>query len=191
MCNFNRSAVYFILASTLVPNSGVCPRGFSQSPSQKACVVQDIDTPVMPACVVENRNGVLFIPAKYWMHPSFNRYGLSAFWINEFGGVYVNHSGRIVIRDVALVDNGPDNFHHGLVTIERDGKYGYADPKGRIVVPMKYSCAINFRDQYSDVGPLVCVGCRIERQGEYGECLDGQWFRTDEKGSLTPSKPPN
>jgi hypothetical protein len=145
----------------------------------------------MPACVIENRNGVLFIPVKYWMHPSFNRYGLAAFWINGFGGVYVNRSGHIIIRDVAFIDNGPDDFHHGVVRIERDGKYGYADPRGRIVVPMKYSCAINFRDQYSDVGPLVCVGCRTERQGEYTACLDGQWFRTDKSGNLTPSKPPD
>jgi hypothetical protein len=103
------------------------------------CVVEDIDTARMPACVIESRNGVLYIPKKYWMHPDFNRYGLSAFTIDSFGLVYINRAGRIVIRDVSFMDNAPDEFHHGLVRIDRDGKWGFADPTGRIIVPLKYS----------------------------------------------------
>ena len=147
------------------------------------CVVEDIETPTMPACVVESRKGVLYIPRKYWMHPDYNRYGLSAFAITSFGGVYVNRAGRIVLRDVAFMDNFPDEFHHGLVRINRDGLWGLADPTGRIVVPLKYSCALN----QENFGPLVCVGCRIERQGEYDVCLDGKWFQTDKRGHLSPS----
>ncbi len=51
----------------------------AEAPRKAPCVVEDIDTPTMPACVVQSRNGALFIPKKYWMHPAFNRYGLSAF----------------------------------------------------------------------------------------------------------------
>ena len=57
----------------------------------------------------------------------------------SFGRVYVDRSGRIVTRDVGFKDNAPDEFHHGLVRIERDGKWGYADPSGRIVVLMSRS----------------------------------------------------
>src|SRR5579863_5714907 len=86
-----------------------------RSSQESPCVVEDIDTPNMPACVIQARHGVLYIPKKYWMHPTFNRYGLSAFTIKSFGRVYINHTGRIVIRDVGSIDNGPDDFHHGLV----------------------------------------------------------------------------
>jgi hypothetical protein len=158
----------------------------AQTSKQASCVVEGIDTPTMPACVIQSRDGVVFIPKKYWMHPAFNRYGLSAFTIESFGRVYINRSGRIVIRNVGLMDNGPDEFHHGLVRINRDEMWGYADPDGRVVVPVKYSCAINSED----IGPLVCVGCRIEQQGEYQACLDGHWFRTDTRGHLTPSQAP-
>jgi hypothetical protein len=163
-----------------------CGLASAQTPKQASCVVEEIDTPTMPACVIESRNGVLFIPKKYWMHPAFNRYGLSAFTIESFGRVYINRSGRIIIRNVGLMDNGPDKFHHGLVRVSRDEMWGYADPSGQIVVPVKYSCAINSED----IGPLVCVGCRIEQQGEYRACLDGHWFHTDARGHLTPSHAP-
>lgn len=154
------------------------------------CPVKESDQWVKPACIVRVRNGLLFVPRKYLKQQEFNQYGLTALWVESFGPLYVNRKGRVVIRDVALIDNGPDDFHHGLVRVLRSGQYGYADPTGRIVVPVKYSCAINFKDQYSVIGPLVCVGCRIEKEGEYTACLDAKWFRTDLNGNLTPVKSP-
>jgi hypothetical protein len=159
--------------------------------SEAACVVEDIDTPTMPACVVQIRNGKSYIPKKYWMHPHFNRYGLSPFGIIDFGLVYINRAGRIVIRDVAFMDNAPDDFHHGLVRVDRNGVWGFADPSGRIVVPVKYSCALNFKDQFQDVGPLVCIDCREEQQGEYHACVGGHWFKADRQGNLTPAPDAN
>lgn len=158
----------------------------AQDSKQASCVVDDLDTPTMPACVVQSRNGGLFVPKKYWMHPAFNRYGLSAFTIQSFGRVYINRSGRIVIRNVALMDNGPDEFHHGLVRLNRETMWGYADPSGRIVVAVKYSCAINTED----IGPLICIGCRIEQVDEYHACRGGHWFQPDTHGHLTPSHAP-
>jgi hypothetical protein len=168
------------LSAAEIPRSG----------QEATCVVEDIDTPTMPACVVQSRDNSFYIPKKYWLHASFNRYGLSGFWIQSFGRVYINRSGRIVIRDVAFMDNGLDDFHHGLVRINRDGMWGYADPSGRNVVPVKYSCALNFKDKYDDIGPLVCVGCRIEQQGDYQACVEGTWFHVDRHGNLAPSPHP-
>lgn len=163
---------------------------YAQPSTKTPCVVEDMQYPMMPACVIQTRNGDLYIPKKYWMYPNFNRYGLAAFTIPTFGRVYVNRSGRIIIRNVALMDNFPDDFHHGLVRINHDNLWGYADPSGRIVVPVKYSCALNFKDKYDDIGPLVCEGCRIERQGEYQGCVDGKWFHVDVRGKLEPSARP-
>ena len=156
------------------------------------CVVEDLGTPTMPACVIQPHDDGLYIPKKYWMHPSFNRYGLSGFWIQSFGRVYINRSGRVVIRDVAMMDNGLDDFHHGLVRINRDQMWGYADSSGRIVVPLKFSCALNYKDKDEDIGPLVCVGCRAEQQGDYKACVDGTWFRVDSHGNVAsvPSPQP-
>jgi hypothetical protein len=164
------------------------PYGFAspQTSKQASCVAEDSDAPNMPACVIQSHNSALFIPKRYWMHRAFNRYGLSGFTIESFGHVYINRSGRIVIRDVGFMDNAPDEFHHGLVRINRNEMWGYADTSGRIIVPVKYSCAINLED----IGPLVCVGCRIEQEGEHHACLDGHWFHTDSHGRLTSSHSP-
>lgn len=165
---------------------GLCGFASPQATKHASCVVEDIGTPTMPACVIQSRDGVLFIAKKYWMHPAFNRYGLSAFTVESFGRVYINRSGRIVIRNVALMDNGPDEFHHGLVRVNCEAMWGYADPSGRIVVPVKYSCAINTED----IGPLICVGCRVEQMEEYHACRGGNWFKVDPKGHLARSHAP-
>ncbi|HKF47988.1 MAG TPA: hypothetical protein VKB38_11575 [Terracidiphilus sp.] len=166
----------------------------AQSTKPGACVVDDGST-IFPICIFQSRDGALFIPKeylkRYMQNLDFNEYGLAALSVESFGGVYINRRGRLVIRDVAFIDNGPDAFHHGLVRIERDHKYGFADPSGHIVVPMEYSCALNYADQYQDVGPVVCVECRIEQQGEYHACLGGKWFRTDRHGHLTSTPAPS
>jgi hypothetical protein len=59
-----------------------------------------------------------------------------------------------------------------------------------IRVPVKYSCAINEADTSRNAGPLVCVGCRTEQQGEYHACLDGKWFQADKRGHLAPARSP-
>ena len=165
---------------------GLCGFASPQATKHASCVVEDIGTPTMPACVIQSRDGVLFIAKKYWMHPAFNRYGLSAFTVESFGRVYINRSGRIVIRNVALMDNGPDEFHHGLVRVTDEAMWGYADPSGRIVVPVKYSCAINTET----VGPLICIGCRMEQMGEHQSCNGGNWFHADASGHITRSHAP-
>jgi hypothetical protein len=50
-----------------------------RSPKEPSCVVADIDTPVMPACVVQTRDKTLYIPKKYWTHTTFNRSRPSGF----------------------------------------------------------------------------------------------------------------
>lgn len=100
-------------------------------------------------------------------------------------------NGRIVIRDVAFIDNGPDDLHHGLVRINREQMWVMPMPQVESLSLLKYSCALNYKDQYQDYGPLVCTGCRVEKQGEYESCLGGQWLKVDSHGHLEPSPAPN
>lgn len=182
--------VFILIAASQIGCTAVSGLAPPTGTKQVPCKAEDVDTAILPACVIQSSDDGLYVAKKYWTHANFNRYGLAPFTIISFGRVYINRAGRIVIRDVAYMDNGPDDFHHGLVRIERKGIWGYADPTGRIVVPMKYSCALNYRDGYQDVGPLVCVGCRIEQQGEYHACLGGKWFRVDSHYHLVPKEAP-
>jgi len=43
---------------------------------------------------------------------------------------------KVVVQDVASEDNGPASFHDGLVCVVRNKKYGFANRKGQLVIPM-------------------------------------------------------
>ncbi len=126
------------------------------------------------------RGGEQYVSSEYLGCAEFNRYGLA--WLDLSPGVfaYADRTGRIVIRDVAMMDNMADQFHHGVVRLKRGEKYGFADPTGRIVVPIRYDGAMN-SDEY---GPRVCAGCRVERDGEYSVFTGGRWFDVDIGGRL-------
>lgn len=147
------------------------------------CAVDDDDIPwQVPDCALIERQGEQYLAAKYLTSRrlEFNAYDLAWFHLHSGGYVYINRTGRIVISDVAIMDNGAEAFHHGLVRLERGGRYGFADRNGRIVVPIRYGGASNSDDE----GPRVCVGCRLERKGEYGFFTKGQWFSVDAGGRL-------
>ena len=49
--------------------------------------------------------------------------------------MYVSRKGKVVIWGVPVMDNGADSFHDGLVRIVRNGKYGFANRGGEVVIP--------------------------------------------------------
>lgn len=149
--------------------------------SNQQCTVGDEDIPwSFPACALTEGHGEQYVSPKYLKGCEFNAYGLTWIHLVPGGYVYVNRKGRIVIRDVSMMDNGADWFHRGLVRLERGGKYGFADPKGHLIVPIRYDGASNTEED----GPRVCVGCKVERLGEHGVFKGGQWFDVDAGGRL-------
>ena len=142
----------------------------------------------IPACAVEPRQDGEYVPVKYLKKSKFNQYGLTDLYLDPGGWMYVNRKGRVVILNVAPGENSAIEFNHGLVILERDEKFGYADANGRIVIPIRYDGAA-----YSDEDPLpmVCTGCRIEHEDEHRLIQGGQWFTVDQSGDLhsipTPS----
>ena len=53
-----------------------------RSPQKPPCVVEDIDTPTMPACVIQAHNDALYIPRKYWITRPSTAMGSPAFGFN-------------------------------------------------------------------------------------------------------------
>jgi hypothetical protein len=149
--------------------------------SKPQCTIGPEDVPwSFPACALTEAHGEQYVSPKYLKDLEFNGYGLTWIHLVPGGYVYVDRKGRVVIRDVSMMDNGADWFHRGLVRLERGGKYGFADSEGRVIVPIRYDGASNTDED----GPRVCVGCRVERQGEHGVFKGGQWFNVDPHGRL-------
>ncbi len=138
-----------------------------------------------PRCALRMQNGHQFVPAKYIKQLDWNRYDLAWLGIEDDGWVYVNRAGKIVLRHIATMDNGADDFHHGIVRVLIAGKYGFIDSRGRVVVPAEYDSATNTED----TPPVVNRGCESQTKGEYTFCVGGKSFQVHRDGKLTPTKP--
>jgi hypothetical protein len=80
--------------------------------------------------------------------------------------------------EVYWFDNGPDPVAEGLFRIVNDGKIGYANEKGEIVIAPKYSCAFPFEGGRAKVAYL----CETIAEGEYSRWDSQAWIQIDKKG---------
>lgn len=84
-----------------------------------------------------------------------------------------------IIFDVYYYDNGPDYISDGLFRIKRNGKIGYANEKGEIVIEPIYACANPFEDNKAK----VALTCTLSKEGEYTRQDSDAWFYIDRKGN--------
>jgi hypothetical protein len=141
---------------------------------------------VVPDCIHKTATGKLFVASRYVKELDFDSSGLAPVRSEgpPYGWVYVNRKGEAVITDVPTYDNGADDFSEGLVRIVRNGKVGFADRQGKIVIPPVYDWAWPF-----DHGAaLACNGCREKCAGdcEHQWMEGGEWFHINRKGQVLP-----
>jgi hypothetical protein len=65
--------------------------------------------------------------------------------------LYIDRQGRALMR-AFIYDNGPDYFEEGLARFVQDGKIGFMDDSGRVVVPATLDFAFPFKDGQAEVG---------------------------------------
>jgi hypothetical protein len=142
----------------------------------------------VPPCAIQHVGGRTRIIQSHLTTRSYNQYGLAPAWI-EGGWTYVDRRGWVVVQNVAMMDNAANDFHHGLVRVTRGGKWGLADPRGKLVVPLLYDGTLDYEP---NIGWLVCKGCvNTPINSEYSWYEGGQWFRLNARGKLIgPTKSP-
>ncbi len=87
-----------------------------------------------------------------------------------------------ILFDAYMFDNGPDELADGLFRIIRNGKIGYADKNGVIVIEPKFECA----DKFENGKASVALECRkfIEKyDSEHSRMESNSWFYIDIKGN--------
>ena len=176
---------------------------FVQGPSSQASATPQVSAPVtdtpclfdfergeIPNCVRQTATGQLFISPEALRQLHFNSYGLAPVFSPKEGWMYVSRRGIVVIKGVPTMDNGPDTFHDGLVRVIKNGKYGFANSKGQLVVPASYDGALNFEHGKAK----VCKGCisKCADTGcEHRTFAGGEWFLVDTRGTPIPTGPDN
>ena len=152
--------------------------------------VFDFERGEVSDCVRQTSAGHLYISPTILSQLNFDSHGLATVRSQVANWMYVNRRGDVVISGVPTFDNGADTFHDGLVRFVRDGKYGFADHKGKIVVAAVYDGAMNF-----DGGRAkVCDGCTLkcsEPGCEHSSFVGGKWLEISTKGIVLVLPPEN
>jgi len=137
----------------------------------------------LPQCALETRDNHLYVFKEFLpLFFSSWRDRLASAFLGQDGWAYFDRRGLIVVQNVANFDNGPSPFHHGLVRVNRNGKWGLADSRGLLVVPLIYDGMLEYEEP--NRGWKVCAGCRTVSQGEYGWFEGGDWFWLDRHGKV-------
>jgi hypothetical protein len=83
--------------------------------------------------------------------------------------------------EVMWYDNGPDYFADGLIRIKKNGKIGYADERGRLVIAPQFQCAFPF----ANGSARVALTCKTVQEGEHSRWESDDWFYIDKQGRKT------
>lgn len=100
--------------------------------------------------------------------------------IRDLGMVLQKGTGKIVgidqngkeLFEVFKYDNGPDYVANGLFRIIKNGKIGYADLKGNILIEPIFDCAYPFEEEYAQVSE----SCEIEMDGDHASWKSDDWY---------------
>ena len=84
------------------------------------------------------------------------------------------------------VDNGDDYFSDGLQRIiDKDGKIGFRDSIGMVVIAPRYAFAFPFNDGYAKVADTGHTEA-VDESGEYHHWVSDSWYYIDHAGNRHP-----
>ncbi|WP_343686665.1 WG repeat-containing protein [Chryseobacterium gleum] len=96
---------------------------------------------------------------------------------NAWGYVY-DRNGKFLYQPF-LFDNGADYFSEGLRRLVKNGKVGFADRNGKIVIEAEHDFAFPFNYGYA----AFCDGCDWEKTNdEHRSIVGGKWGVMNVKG---------
>lgn len=126
----------------------------------------------------KDNSGTIVIKAGFLLATHFTDEGIAAV-VDDTGWVYINKKGDRILRPF-IVDNGPDYFKEGLARFDKNGKIGFFNKKGHIVIPARYE----FVRSFSQDRAAFCTGCKKIKEGEYYRMTGGKWGYIDRYGHI-------
>lgn len=99
-------------------------------------------------------------------------------------GLVAINKAEQVLFNVHVFDNGPDYPAEGLFRIVKNGKMGYADLQGNVVIKPQFGCAFPFENGVAKVG----YDCRAIPDGEHYFWVSKNWFHINKAGVRVDAK---
>lgn len=96
----------------------------------------------------------------------------------DYGLVGIDKNEKVLFN-LFNYDNGYYE-KEGFLRIVEDGKMGFANQKGQIVIAPKFDAAYSFSDSLA----AVCQGCTEEKMDEYTMWVGGKWGFIDTEGKM-------
>ena len=127
-----------------------------------------------------NRTGDTVIPLGKYLMCYTEKFDEFAIVSSRDKGLIAIDRKENVLFNVYVFDNGPDYPSNGLFRITKNGKIGYADTKGNVIIPPQFDCAYPFKNGKAKVGK----GCKKQTDGEHSWWIDGRWYTIDKKGNI-------
>ena len=109
-------------------------------------------------------------------HPNDSIYGRK---------IGVNREQKILF-DIVMFDYGPDLSYEGLIRVIRNGKFGYADEYGRVVISCIYDYAKWFKNGKAEVTFNAVEYLDME---EHLRVESDEWFEIDKQGNTILNAP--
>lgn len=81
--------------------------------------------------------------------------------------------------DVFIYDNGPDYFQEGYFRVVRNGKIGYANKFGEIIIPCQFDCAWPFENGKAKVSN----NCQLIKEQEHTIWQSKEWYFITKNGT--------
>ena len=100
-------------------------------------------------------------------------------YVPDLGFAAIDSNGNFLF-EVFPYDNGPDYPSEGLIRIREDGKVGYADLEGNIVIPPSFECAYPFQNGVA----RICEEGTLVMEGEHNTWKEARWGAIDKEGNV-------
>lgn len=97
---------------------------------------------------------------------------------STFGPIVAIDHNQHVLFDVVLFDMAPDGFNDGLTRVKRNGKMGFANAFGEIVIPCQYAYAYWFEYGVAK----VTYEATQHSDGDHTWIESDDWFEIDTRG---------
>ncbi|MCX6170294.1 MAG: hypothetical protein NTX65_13185 [Ignavibacteriales bacterium] len=146
---------------------------------------EDSESPYGTSSGYRNLKGEIIIPIGKYNHCFTDTFKNFAFVFDDkltHSKVVAIDRNENILFDVYMFDNGPDELANGLFRIIRNGKIGYADKNGIIVIEPKFECADKFEHDKASVA-LKCRLVKDESDPEHSRMESDSWFYIDKKGN--------
>ena len=100
-------------------------------------------------------------------------------WYNELQSMYAIYSDRGLVTDFVYEECGSESS--GLLAVKQDGKWGYVNESGAVVIPLEYDASWEqFMFDYSTAKDY----CYAASDGYVALVKDGVWEMRDTEGNL-------